>query len=401
MPAPFSPRILTTDAPAVMEAWRWLEGVDFPPDRPLLVFSQAAPAVPPPEPLRQALAEIVLSDPAAHLYGPDLGLPALRSELAATTARLYGGTIGAGQVAITSGANQAFTAVMTTLAGAGDEVLIPVPWYFNHQMHCEMSGVRAVPLPVGAGMLPDPGAAAALIGPATRAVVLVTPNNPAGVEYPPALIHAFRDLARSRGLALIIDETYRDFHGQPGAPHDLFTDPGWDDTVIHLYSFSKAFRLTGHRVGAILASPARLAEVEKYLDTTTICANQLGQRAALWGLENLGQWLAGERDEILARRAAMAAGFAALPGWRLRGLGAYFAYVRHPFALEGPALARALVREAGILVLPGSMFRPPGDPEGPRELRIAFANADRDGIATLFARLAALNLRLAPEVEGQ
>jgi aspartate/methionine/tyrosine aminotransferase len=81
-------------------------------------------------------------------------------------------------------------------------------------------------------------------------------------------------------------------------------DPDWDDTLIHLYSFSKAYRLTGHRVGAMVASEARLAEVEKFLDTVAICPPQVGQIAALWGMRNLGQWLAGERDEILARRAA-------------------------------------------------------------------------------------------------
>ena len=63
----------------------------------------------------------------------------------------------------------------------------------------------------------------------------------------------------------------------------------------------------------------------------TICPPQLGQKAALWGLRNLGDWVAGERAEILRRRAAAAAVFAALPGWRLLGCGAYFAYVEHPF----------------------------------------------------------------------
>lgn len=399
MPA-FNPRLLSTDPPAVIESLRWLEGVSFPPDRPLMVFSQAAPALPPPEPLLRALAEIVLTDPSAHLYGPDLGLPELRAELAAATARLYGGTIGADQVAITSGANQAFCAALTSLAGEGDEVLIPTPWYFNHKMHCDMSGVRTIPLPTDAALLPDPERAKTLITARTRAIVLVTPNNPGGVEYPAARVHAFRDLARRHRLALVLDETYRDFHARPGAPHRLFADPDWADTVIQLYSFSKAYRLTGHRVGAMIASTERLAQVEKYIDTVTICPNQLGQRAALWGLRHLDAWLAGERDEILARRAAMQAGLAALPGWRLLGLGAYFAYVRHPFALPSPGLARALVREASVLLLPGTMFRPADQPQGARELRIAFANADRTGIAELFRRLAGVNLPLAPAPEA-
>jgi len=295
------------------------------------------------------------------------------------------------QVAITAGCNQAFTAVMATLAGAGDEVILPLPYYFNHQMWLDMAGVRGVHLPTGDDLMPDPELAQTLITSRTRAIVLVTPNNPAGVEYSPVLLSAFRDLARANGLALVVDETYRDFHSSQAAPHDLFSDPDWDDTLVHLYSFSKAYRLTGHRVGAIMASATRLAEVEKFLDTVAICPNQLGQRAALWGMRNLDQWLAGERDEILDRRAAIHDHFPTLAerGWEILGCGAYFAYLRHPFDLSSDALAQRLVAGAGILCLPGTMFRPATDAAGRRALRIAFANVDRAGIAELFARLAA------------
>ena len=257
-------------------------------------------------------------------------------------------------------------------------------------MWLDMSGVTAVPLPTGPGLLPDPGLAATLITPATRAIVLVSPNNPGGAEYPGALLRAFHDLAQKHGLALIVDETYRDFDSRSGAPHDLFTDPDWDETFIHLYSFSKAYRLTGHRVGAIVASKERLAEVEKFLDTVAICPGQLGQIAALWGMRNLSQWVAGERAEILARRSAMEAGLATLPGWKTLGCGAYFAYVEHPSPLPSPEFAKSLVREAGVLLLPGTMFMPASDPAGARQLRIAFANVDGAGIAELMRRLGAL-----------
>ena len=384
-----------TEPPPVMEARRWIAGRSFAPDRPLLNVSQAAPVDPPPLALRQAIADAALHDDAAHLYGPVLGLPALREEIAAQWSAAYGGAVKADQVAITQGCNQAFTAVMATLAGAGDAVILPVPWYFNHKMWLDMQGVEAVPLPTGEGLIPDAGRAAALVGPRTRAIVLVSPNNPGGVEYPAGTLAAFRDLARARGLALVVDETYRDFDSrhsleQGGRPHDLFADPGWDDTLVQLYSFSKAYRLTGHRVGAIVASPARLAEVEKFLDTVAICPGQLGQIAALWGMRNLGGWVAGERAEILARRTAMVEGFAALPDWRLLGCGAYFAYARHPWGAPSDAVARRLVEDAAVLMLPGTMFRPAGDPAGAREMRIAFANIDRAGIADLFARLGAL-----------
>lgn len=387
---PLNPTLAATFAPPVMEARRWLDGVTFPPGRPLINVSQAAPVDPPPLALRQAIAEAALNIPAAHLYGPVLGNADLRAEVAAQWSLAYGGTITPAQVAITQGCNQAFCAAIATLAGAGDEVLLPTPWYFNHKMWLDMAGVRAVPLPTGPGLLPDPDHAAARITPATRAIVLVTPNNPGGVEYPAALVRAFADLARRHGLALILDETYRDFDARTGAPHDLFTDPDWDAGLIQLYSFSKAYRLTGHRVGAILASQGRLAEVEKFLDTVAICPGQLGQIAALWGMRHLADWVAGERAEILARRAAMTAGLAALPGWETLGCGAYFAYVTHPSPLPAPDFAKRLVTEASVLALPGTMFMPATDPAGARQLRFAFANIDTAGIAELMRRLAAL-----------
>ncbi len=388
------PRTATTFPPPVMEARRWLAGVTHPQNRPLLNVSQAAPVDPPPAALREAMAEIVLNDAEAHFYGPVLGLPALREEVARHWTASYCGAIRADQVAITSGCNQAFAASIATLCGEGDEVIVPVPYYFNHRMWMDMSGVRTIPLMTGAGMIPSAADAEKLITSRTRAIALVSPNNPCGVEYPAATLRAFMTLARDHKIALIVDETYRDFDSRTGAPHDLFTDPQWDDTLIQLYSFSKAYRLTGHRVGAVIANPARLAEIEKFLDTVTICPNQLGQRAALWGMQHLGDWLAGERLEILDRRAAIADYFPhlAAKGWELLGCGAYFAYVKHPFAMSSADLAPLLVKEAGILLLPGTMFMPDDMPGGEAQLRIAFANIDRAGVATLFNRLSSLAL---------
>lgn len=387
-------RTASTFAPPVMEARRWLDGVTFPKDRPLMNVSQAAPVDPPPQALRQAMAHTALTRDDAHLYGPVLGNADLRAGLSAQVNDHYSARTEAAHVAITSGCNQAFAATIATLCDEADEVILPTPWYFNHKMWLDMAGVRSVALSVGDGMLPSVEEARALITDRTRAIALVTPNNPAGVEYPADLVLAFYELARSHGIALIVDETYRDFDSRTGPPHMLFQQPGWDETFIHLYSFSKAYRLTGHRVGAMVGSPARLAEAEKFLDTVAICPGQIGQHAALWGLENLGQWVAGERAEILARRQAITDGFGVLAdkGWQLLGLGAYFAYMQHPFKISSLELAPRLVREAGILCLPGTMFWPEDAPEGAAQLRIAFANLDAQGIAELYTRLALVDL---------
>lgn len=392
------PRTATTFFPPVMEARRWLEDATFPPDRPLINVSQAAPVDPPPEALRRVIADAALNTPEAHLYGPVLGLPDLRAEVAQQWTAAYGGPVRAENVGITSGCNQAFCAMIATLCAEGDEVILPTPWYFNHKMWLDMVGVKTIPLPTGAGLLPDPEHAAALITDKTRAISLVTPNNPGGVEYPAELVRAFFDLARARGITLLVDETYRDFDARTGAPHDLFSDPDWGDTLVQLYSFSKAYRLTGHRVGAMVAAPDRMAQAEKFLDTVTICPNQLGQIAALWGMRNLSQWLSGERDEILDRRAAIVENMPRLQakGWTLLGCGAYFAYMQHPFEMPSDTLAKALVKDAGVLVLPGTMFMPDDDPDGARQLRVAFANVDRNGIDQLFGRLEALDWPLAP-----
>ncbi len=386
-------RTASTFAPPVMEARRWLDGVDFPEDRPLINVSQAAPVDPPPLALRQAMAEFAISEDSAHLYGPVLGNSDLRDELAAQISAHYDATVRSDQVAITSGCNQAFSAVISAITDQSDEVILPTPWYFNHKMWLDMAGVRAVDLPTGDDLLPDPNAARALLTDKTRAIALVTPNNPGGVEYPADLVLAFYELCRDAGIRLIVDETYRDFDSRSGPPHDLFRQTGWENTLVHLYSFSKAYRLTGHRVGAIATDVALLAEIEKFLDTVAICPGQIGQFAALWGMQNLPEWLAGEREEILDRRAAIQEMLPVLTGkgWRLLGLGAYFAYFEHPFDIPSDELARRLVPEAGVLLLPGTMFMPKGDPAGKRQVRIAFANLDRAGLGQLFDRLQALS----------
>ena len=385
-------RTANTFTPPVMEAYGWLAGQDFS-NLPLINVSQAAPVNPPPAPMVAHMAAVIQDDD-THLYGPVLGLPALRAEVAGQWSTAYGGAIVPAQVGITSGCNQAFCASIAMLCGEGDEVLLPTPFYFNHKMWLDMAGVAAVALPCNGDMIPDPEDAVARITPRTRAIVLVTPNNPCGVEYPADVIIAFYEIAKSHGLALIIDETYRDFHSQSGAPHALFQQTNWDQTLVQLYSFSKAYRLTGHRVGAVVASVARMAEIEKFLDTVSICANQLGQKAALWGMLNLGDWLAGERLEILARRQAIVDNFTQLKakGWSLLGVGAYFAYLEHPFDMASNDVAQKLVEQVCVLALPGTMFVPETDESGKRQIRIAFANIDADGIVVLFDRLAHVTL---------
>lgn len=386
-------RTRSTFSPPILEAKTWAQTTPLPDGLPLLDFSQAAPATPPPAPLLEVLGEAVKTQASLHLYGPVLGNPDLREALAAKTAKLYGSALNGDQIAITSGCNQAFAAVIAALTSEGDEVIVPTPWYFNHKMWLDMSGVRAVPLNMDSSFLPSPEMARGLITPKTRAIALVSPNNPTGTEYAPELIEAFYNLARDAGISLILDETYRDFRASDAAAHRLFTDPDWSDTLIHLYSFSKSFHMAGHRLGAITTSTAKLTEIGKFLDTVTICPSGIGQAGALWGLQNLDAWLEDERQEILHRGETVRQVFHDLEpkGWVLHTSGAYFAYVEHPEAARHENAAQFVLRKTGILMLPATMFRPQGQTGASTQFRIAFANLGSEKIREMGERLADLS----------
>lgn len=382
-------RTTSTFAPPIAVAKSWAATTQLPDGLSLLDFSQAAPATPPPPQLLDAMAETVRNDAGAHLYGHVLGNMELRHALATKTSQQYAGTVHAEQVAVTSGCNQAFAAAVAALTDEGDEVILPTPWYFNHKMCLDMAGVTTVPLPPGSEMLPDPEEARRLITSKTRAIALISPNNPTGLELSPEAIDAFFQMAREHGIYLILDETYADFRASDGAAHTLFQYPDWDKTLIRLYSFSKSFHLSGHRIGTITCGKPILDEVTKYLDTITICPSGIGQAAVLWGLEHLDDWLAQERDQILERGATARAVFADLKtrGWDLLGSGAYFAYVAHPDAAQHPNAAQILLERTGILSLPATMFTPDDDPTGLAQFRIAFANLGVDGIKEMGRRL--------------
>ena len=274
------------------------------------------------------------------------------------------------------------------VARAGDAVMLPVPYYFNHQMWLEIQGIDPVHLPFRfdrAGV-PDPEEARRMLTDKTKAIVLVSPNNPTGAVYPPEVIGAFHDLAAERGIALILDETYRDFlEDDNGPPHDAFKDEKWGETLIQLYSFSKTFRLTGYRAGSVIAGTKTIDAVTKIMDTIQICTPRISQYAALYGIRHVWPWVAEKRNMLKERKKALEAAFRSNDfGYELVSASAYFSYVRHPFdTLSAKQVARKLADEQNVLCLPGSFF----GPDQERFLRLAFANARAEDMPELAKRL--------------
>ena len=348
---------------------------------PLIDLSQAVPGYPPPPELLQWLGEASAS-PTLTGYGPIEGELALREAYAAHVGATYNASLSASQTHITSGCNQAFVASILAIAGCGDTVLMTNPCYFNHESTLSMLGIktRFVSCDPANDFLPDLDAlSAALEG--VQAFAIVSPNNPTGSIYPAALLDAIFDMCHKAGVWLIVDETYRDF---TSSRHQLFAQHAWPDTFIQLYSFSKSFCIPGHRMGAVIAGKPVIKAVSKVMDNLQICAPRAAQSALARAFEPLAKWRADNRAEIDRRAIALRKTLADLPDWKISSMGAYFAYVRHPFN-NTPSLhvAQRMAEDVGVLCLPGSFF---GD-EQDSYLRIAFANADVETIATLSQRL--------------
>ncbi len=364
--------VQTTAAPPIPEVQAW--GRAYSGARgPLIDLCQAVPGHPPHPELLRRLGEAA-ADPACAKYGFIPGDTALREAYAADT-----GTAPS-RVLITAGCNQACFTALLTLVPRGAAVLLPTPWYYNHKMTCDMLGLEARALPTSAedGFIPDPDRAAALMG-GVAAVMLITPNNPTGAIYPAETIERFAALCRQTGAALLIDETYRDVL-PPGTSYNPPED------AVRLYSFSKAYAVPGHRIGALTLPEAAVPHAVKVLDCMTICPQRPAQQALAWAIDATRGWREGNRAEMAARAATVRRSFTTLPGWTIDSLGAYFAYVRHPCpGVSAWAVAETLAREHGVLLLPAPAFAGSAD-----HLRVSFANVDSAGIERLASRLAGI-----------
>ncbi len=369
-------------ASPIAEAHDWLAHRRS--DRALLDLSQAAPAYPTSPEIAARIAEVA-GEPDGGRYAPPPGLPALRETFSAELSLDYGAALGPEHVLPTGGCNQAFCVTTSALTEPGDEIILPVPYYFNHDMWVKLDGVVPRYLRAGADGQPDPAEAATLIGDRTRAIVLVTPGNPTGVTIEPEVIEAFAELARSRGVALIIDETYRNFRTIETPPHGLFSDPNWTDTVISLHSFSKDLAIPGYRVGAVVAGSELIYEVLKLVDCVQIAAPRIGQEAVVAGLRRSGRWRREQTARINRALSHFRSVMADEPGgFSLASSGAFFGWVRHPFTdLSTGEVIKRLVLDHDVLAIPGTAFTPTD--EG--WVRFSYANLDEGRLDELGRRL--------------
>ena len=355
------------------------------PTRPLLNLAQAAPAYPAPPEIVERIAAAV-GEPHAGAYVGIAGLDPLRAAFATEISNAYNAFVEPAHILVTAGCNQAFCVAAMTLTAPGDEMIVPLPYYFNHDMWLRMEGVTPVYVEPGPGWMPDPDAARRAVTSRTRAILLVTPGNPTGVTVPSETIASFAAIAAEHDIALIIDETYRNFRDTTDPAHGLFADPAWGEKVVSLHSFSKDFAIPGYRVGALVASPSLIREAMKVLDCVQICAPRIGQEAALAGLLHATSWRQGKALEVAEKLAAFRTAMASRPGgFELAAGGAYFGWIRHPFPGRPTTdVVRDLLLSYDMLMIPGTAFLP----DDRHMIRASVANLPLDDIEEFAYRLA-------------
>lgn len=320
-----------------------------------------------------------------HRYGPVEGLGPLVDLLEAKLARENGIVVRPGsRIVVTAGGNLAFMNALLAIADPGDEVIFPVPFYFNHEMAAVMADVRPVPVPSRADLQIDVEAIARAITPRTKAVVTVSPNNPTGTVYDEASLRAVNALCRDRGVFHIHDEAYEYF--TYGVPH--FSPGSIDGAAAHtisLYSLSKGYGMASWRVGYMVLPESLWGAVNKIQDTLLICAPAVSQRAAMAALTVGAGYVTPRLAALDATRRRMHAALSApgVPCDVNHPRGAFYFFLRVHGGLDPMTLSERLIREHRVAVMPGTAF---GAADG-CTVRVSYGALDADTVAEGLERL--------------
>ncbi len=343
-----------------------------------------------PPPAALAQLERFLGDPANHKYQPVAGIPALVEALTQKLAAENGIAVGpahGNRVMVTAGGNNAFIATVLALGDPGDEFILPVPYYFNHEMAITMANCRPVLVPTDANYQLDVAALRAAITPRTRAIVTVSPNNPSGAVYPAPVLREVNALCAERGIVHISDEAYECFTYDDARHFSAASLPGAAAHTISLYSLSKAFGFASWRIGWMVFPEKLEAALRKIQDTLVICPPVISQHAAVGalaaGTEFVREKLRGiaeVRTLVLRELAALARdGVCEVPPAQ----GAFYFLLRVNSPRPPLELAGRLIREHRVAVIPGSAF---GLDHG-CHLRVAYGALQKETAAEGVGRL--------------
>jgi aspartate/methionine/tyrosine aminotransferase len=328
-----------------------------------------------PEPVVEAAAQALRRG--VTQYTGALGIAPLREAIAAYYQRTYGLVVDPARIVITAGASAALLLACAALVDRDDEVLMPDPSYpCNRHFVAAMEG-KPVLVPSGPAERFQLTAAdiERLWGEQTRGVLLASPSNPTGTSIEPAELERIVKAVRARGGFTIVDEIYQ------GLSYDArpVSALSFGDDVVTVNSFSKYFNMTGWRLGWLVVPPSMVDAFEKLAQNLFICASALAQHAALacFEPETIGIY-EGRRLEFKRRRDFIVPALERL-GFKVpvHPDGAFYVYadcrgVSHPAAGDSAALTKAMLHEAGVVLVPGLDF----GRHAPRDyIRLSYATA--------------------------
>ncbi|MBN2369319.1 MAG: pyridoxal phosphate-dependent aminotransferase [Vicinamibacteria bacterium] len=327
-----------------------------------------------------------LADAENHKYKPVDGIPELQEALAVKLAVENGVIVGEERrLVVTAGGNMAFMNAVLAVTDPDDEVILLRPFYFNHEMAVVMAGARPVIVDTDDECQPRPELIRAAITSRTRAVVTISPNNPAGVVYSESLLREINSLCGERGIYHVHDEAYEHFlfegarHYSPGAFEDASAH------TISLYSLSKSYGFASWRIGYMVLPERLLESVKKIQDTYLICPPVVSQHVALGALRVGSDHCLCRLPDLAARRMQVARALSGLGSLcrAPRALGAFYFLVTVRTALDSVTLGERLVREHRVAVMPGKAF----GMERPCTLRVSYGALDDAIVAEATERL--------------
>lgn len=293
-------------------------------------------------------------------------------------------------VTITAGNMEGLNSLFHVLVGEGDEVIVTDPGFVSHISQIEFCGGKPVfwPMREDEGWKLDVGALDALMGPRTKAIVLVSPSNPTGRIFDEATLRAAADLAARRGALIILDDPYSHFtYDNKDTFFNLASAPDFRSNLLYLFTFSKSYAMSGWRVGYMVAPESIRNEVVKVHDLTMICSPRISQVAALTALKSGREHIAEFERTLDGRRRLICERLNCLSHVfdYARPEGAYYVFPRIRLKQNNDVqFARDLLNKAKVTVTPGSAF----GPSGSGHVRMAYCVSD-DVIDIAFDRLEA------------
>ena len=342
--------------------------------QPIISFGVGEPDFPTPEPVKQAANQALIED-VTH-YTTVSGDPTLRKLVAERTSETTGVPFNWSQVIATSGAKEALFIIMQVLCDAGDEVLLPAPYWVSYAEQAKMAGATPVQIstsPPSWKLTPD--ALRAHLTPRSRALVLCSPNNPSGAVYSDAELAALGEVLANTDVAVVVDEIYARISYVP-VGRWLRASPHMADRSFIVDGVSKAYAMTGWRLGWVIGPPELMQMASAVQSHLTSHPSSITQRAATFALQGHAD-VESTIDSMVAtfrqRRDAIVSGLSQIEGIECSlPDGAFYVFPDVRGLLGRPLgpksrvvhsssdLCAYLLDEALVVAVPGEAFGMPG-----------------------------------------